>query len=145
MIVNKERFKLGIMEAVAVIASLVMLIGLKLWFPVCPVMEDKIMACHWAGNMLMGIVSLILAMSLVKIFIPDLKVKLGMTISSVIVSFMPFLIPGILIGVCKMEDMACRRGTQPAARVFSVVMILIFVIDLVTIISAIRKAKHARR
>ena len=145
MIVKKEKFKISITEILAAVLSLVFLIGVRSWFRVCPVMSDMVMSCHWAGEVLKALSIVMLVISLIHIFIPDEKMKMGMDIPFLCVLIMTIFIPGGVISLCQKAEMQCRSVSQPWSVVIMIVLIIVSVIDLIIYASAISKSRHQRK
>ena len=145
MIVIKEKIKFNIAELLMAILSLVFLIGIRSWFSVCPVMSDMVMSCHWAGEVLKALSIVLFAISLIHIFIPDEKIKMGMDILFLCVLIMTIFIPGGVISLCQNADMQCRSVSQPWSIVLMIVLIIVSVIDLIICSSAISKSRHQRK
>ena len=82
MLVNKPKLKIAVTELLIAAVSIIFLIGIRVWFPVCEPSGESYMSCHWAGESL-GAVSIVIAvLSVVHIFIPDAKIKTGMDIAA---------------------------------------------------------------
>ena len=144
MILNRKRLKIGISEILVLLISVLYLIGIRVWFPVCMPMEH-IMTCHWAGEVLKALSCLFLALSLIHIFIPDLKMKAGMDIAMISVACITFFIPGHIIPLCGDAMMMCRKGTSIYSSVFALVLAVLLIADIVIVMSYIAKDKHKRR
>ncbi len=145
MLVNKNKFKMSLTEIFLLTASVIFAIGIRYWFPVCMPMGDGYMSCHWAGEILKAVSILITALSLVHIFIPDIKVKTGMNIALAGIWVTIPLIPGRIIAICGNEMMRCRQGTSTGSLLFALLFIIILVIDTVIGLSALASEKHKRK
>ena len=144
MIINKEKLKIGITELLFLAASTLFAIGIRSWFPVCEAgMEGMVMSCHWAGEVLKASSVVLLVMSVVHIIISDAKIKAGTDISLIAICIMTFFIPGNIISLCKMPEMACRSNTALWNTIFMIVMTLILAADIVLWVSSVRN-KHSR-
>lgn len=145
MIVNKEKFKLGITEILMLALSVVYMIGIRSWFAVCPVMGETVMACHWAGEVLGVLSILFVVLAIAHILIPDPKIKLGVDIPFACISLVAVFVPGNIISLCMSPEMKCRAATQLWTIVFCVVLVLLILADLILYASRISGAKHQRK
>ena len=132
MIVNKSKIKFGVTDCLLFVVSVLFLIGIYFWFPVCDAMGDKIMSCHWAGEVMKG-VCILFAM-----------VKTGMDAALIGVSVLAVFIPGHIISLCGNADMTCRKYTQPWVIVFCLAMMLFALADMFFYLSAKAGEKHKR-
>ena len=144
MIVNKSKIKFGVTDCLLFVVSVLFLIGLYFWFPVCDAMGDKIMSCHWAGEVMKGVCMLFAALCTLHIFMPDGMVKTGMDTAMIGLSVLAVCVPGNIISLCGNSDMSCRKYTQPWVVVFCIAMILFALADIVFYLSARSKDKHKR-
>lgn len=144
MIVNKSKIKFGVTDCLLFVVSVLFLIGLYFWFPVCDAMGDKIMSCHWAGEVMKGVCILFAALCTLHIFMPDGMVKTGMDTAMIGLSVLAVCVPGNIISLCGNSDMSCRKYTQPWVVVFCIAMILFALADIVFYLSARSKDKHKR-
>ena len=145
MIVNKEKFKLSITEILMLILSVVYTIGIRSWFAVCPVMDEKTMSCHWAGEVLKVMSILFLVLAVAHLLIPDMKIKLGMDIPFACISLMAVFIPGKIISLCMSPDMNCRMFTQTWTIVFCAVLTVVALADIILYGTRAARAKHERK
>ncbi len=133
-----KRLILGIAEA---IAALVLTIGAFTFFKACGEHDGKFMACHWAQNavVLVGIVLTFLA--LVRIFIPEEKIKTGLAIGVFALSVSVIFIPGTAINLCMMDDMACHTTFKPAVIVVAAVTAVIALADVIAGYIKVKESK----
>ena len=77
MLVNKEKCKIAFTDVLLVMINLAYAIGIRRMFPVCEIMGETIMNCHWAGEVekALGIVFIVLGAA--HLLIPDGRVKSG--------------------------------------------------------------------
>ena len=143
--IYRPRHKVGIPEILLLAASILFMIGIRYWFPVCEVMSESIMPCHWAGEMEKAMSFFILILSLIHIVIPNIEVKLGMDISLAALFVLTVMIPGNIIKICGNAEMACRKSTHPFTILFCVVMIVLVFIDIVFCLSLRSDEKHKRK
>ena len=144
MIVNQSKIKFGVTDCLLFVLSALFLIGIYCWFPVCEVSGEKIMACHWAGEIMKAVCILFSALGAVHIFLPDGMAKLGMDTALIGVSVFALMVPGNIIRLCANAGMSCRKYTQPWVIVFCIAMILFALADMVYYLSAWSKEKHKR-
>jgi len=145
MIVKKEKIRISITEIIKILFSLVFLVGIRTWFSVCPVTSEMTMSCHWAGETLKAISLVLLAVSLIHMFIPDEKIKIGVDAASLCLLIMTAFTPGKVISLCQHAEMSCRSNAQPWTIVISAVMIIACVIDMIIYASALSEKKHRRK
>ena len=145
MLVNKEKLKISVPELVSVLLSFAFLIGIRSWFGVCPVSGEMVMSCHWAGEVLKSISILMVVITLIRLFLPDEKIKMGMNLAFLCVLILTIFLPGGVISLCQDAGMQCRSQTQPWAVILVVALILVTVIDEIIYVSAITKQKHQRK
>ncbi len=144
MIIDKDRIRFGFTDIFSVLISVLYLIGIRVWFPVCEPMESGFMSCHWAGEMLKGISILLVIMSVVHLLIPDDRIKIGTDITLCAVYVLTFCVPGMIIDLCKMSEMNCRSHTAVLTAVFMVVMMLSAIADIILYASHSNGKKHKR-
>lgn len=144
MIVNKDKIKFGISEILSVVLSVLFLIGIKIWFPVCEPMESGFMSCHWAGEVLKAISVLLFILSVIHIFIPDENIKLGLDIGLCGIDVFAFCVPGNIISLCKMAEMNCRSNTAFWTKIFMILFILISVTDILFYLFRQSEKRHKR-
>lgn len=144
MIINKPKIKIGIPELLLTVLSVLFMIGIRFWFPVCEVNGESIMPCHWAGEVMKAVSILILVLSILHIIIPNYEIKLGMDISLAGLFILAVNIPGNIISLCKNADMACQKAMRPAALIFFIVMTIIVFSDIIFYLSLRSNEKHRR-
>jgi uncharacterized protein YjeT (DUF2065 family) len=98
-------------------------------FPLCPVINGKIMKCFWSGRALMGVGVAVIIGGLLYFFSPSLQRRLGLSLMIGVLSILGGAIPLFLIGVCANEAMPCRSGTLPAWIIVSSFLLLASIID----------------
>ena len=145
MIVNKEKCKIAVTDILLVLVSLIYRIGVSTSFAVCDTMEDNIMSCHWAGEVLKAISLFSLLLSFIHLLLADGKMKTGMDISCIGIWLLAMNIPGNCINICKMATMDCRRLTVPWTIGFTIVMILLSLADGIFYGSLKNREKHKRK
>jgi hypothetical protein len=108
----------------ALAAGLLIALGPKFLFKVCPVMGDMVMKCHWSAQAEIGVGGLIAALGLALIVFAGPKTRLGLTIGIFLAGVLALLIPHALIGGCPGHSMACRKITFPAITVISILLLI---------------------
>ncbi len=117
-------------DAVAALLSVVSLIGIFTVFAPCGPKEDgSWMVCHWAGNAVKGISLVLAVLSLIRLFIADEKIKIGLSLAVFAVTILETAVPGHLISLCMMKTMRCHTLTQPGVTVFSILIALTALAD----------------
>lgn len=144
MIVNKDKIRFGITDILTVAVSLLYLLGIRLWFPVCEPMESGFMSCHWAGEALKAVSVVLLTLSVAHAAIADEKIKIGMDISLCGVYAFAFCIPGRIISLCKMAEMSCRSHSQFWTIIFMIALMVIVIADIVLYMTSSSNEKHSR-
>lgn len=119
------------------------MIGLRLWFPVCNAMEDKIMSCHWAGEALWAVSILLLILAVLHVFLPDRGIKTGIDLSIIMISIFAMRVPGGIINICKDDSMHCHK-TLLWTCVFGAVISILSLLDVIFWASKASKEKHKR-
>lgn len=144
MLINKKKFKLSVTEILAAVISALYLLGIHLWFPVCEVMGEKPMSCHWAGEVLGVAAILLTVLSLAHIIIPDEKIKTGMGVSFACISLFLLFIPGNIISLCADPSMSCKKGTALWTTVFMLALLFVTIADIIVYLNQVNKNKHKR-
>ena len=143
MISYRKNFKLAVTDLLILIVSVLFWAGIRSWFPVCAAMGDSVMSCHWAGESLKAVSWLALCLGLVHVFVPDGKIKAGMDIAAAGIQIYALMIPGGIISICGMSDMKCHT-TQKWVLVFSLVLLVLAVIDAFLYLARESAASHKR-
>ena len=126
-----QKKKISVLDVVLPAVGLAFLLGALFVFGPCGPKEDgSWMTCHWAGQAVTGVAALLLVLELVRLFVGDNRVKLGLDIAAIPAALLAALIPGHLIRLCMMADMRCRSVMSPAVTVFSVLMIVLSAADI---------------
>ncbi|MBQ5316664.1 MAG: DUF4418 family protein [Oscillospiraceae bacterium] len=124
--------KVNAIDVILVVVTALFFVGSLFVFGPCGPKEDgSYMTCHWAGNAVSGIAAVMTVTALIHLFVPDDRIKAGLSISVVPTAVLAALIPGRLIGLCMMNDMRCHSVMTPAVMVFSAVIVIAAVVDAV--------------
>ncbi len=125
-----KKINIGISDFLLTAITLLFLIGSFTFLSPCPAKEDgSWMNCHWAGQAISGLAAVLLVISLIHLFAPDPKVKLGLSLSMIPTALLAAILPGNLITLCMMESMRCHTTMRPLTIIISVLVILLALID----------------
>ena len=144
MIINRPKIKTGIPELLLTALSILFMIGIRAWFPVCEVTGENIMPCHWAGEMLKALSVLFLVLCILHIIIPGSEVKIGIDVSLAGLFILALNIPGNIIRICAHADMACRSLARPMTALFCILMTILAFLDIIFYLSLRSNEKHKR-
>jgi hypothetical protein len=107
----------------AIIAGLLIALGPRFLFKVCPVVGDMFMKCHWSAQAEIGVGAVIAALGIALVIFSNPQTRLGLTIGIFLSGILALLIPHALIGGCSVHSMACRKITFPAITVISILLL----------------------
>jgi hypothetical protein len=99
-------------------------LGPQFLFKVCPVVNGRIMKCHWSAQAETGVGALIVALGIALIVFASPKTRLGLSIGIFLSAVLALLVPHALIGGCAMHFMPCRIITFPAITVISILLLI---------------------
>jgi hypothetical protein len=108
----------------AIVSGLLIALGPRFLFKVCPVVDGRIMKCHWSAQAEIGVGAVIAALGIALIVCTNPKIRLGLTIGIFLSGVLALLIPHALIGGCAMHSMPCRVITFPAITVISILLLI---------------------
>lgn len=100
-------------------AAVLLTVGSVTFLRACDSAEGKHMACHWAQNAVTLIGAVLTAQALLRIIIPDRKVKAGLALGIFLLALSAAFIPGTVISLCMMQTMRCHTIFKPAVIVLS--------------------------
>ena len=127
-----KKINIGVTDVVLLIIEIIFLVGIITVFKACGPMEDgSWMSCHWACQAVTGVAGVLLVISLLHMFIPGAKIKLGLSIAMIPVSILSAIIPGYMIKLCMMDTMRCHAVMRPFVIVISIISIVISIIDII--------------
>ena len=144
MIINNSKCKIAFTDILFLALSIIYLVGIKLWFPVCGVSGDMVMSCHWAGEVLSALSVLLVILSLIHMVIPDERIKAGIDISGAGIAVLSMIIPGNIITLCKNSEMPCRANTSLWTIIFMVIICVIICVDIFVYLQMQSGKKHRR-
>ncbi len=136
--------KIRIIDFIPVIFALVLSVGAAFFFHACgPKNDGSWMLCHWAERSVVLLGSLATVFALVKLFSPDTGVKLGLSVAVFFVAVSAVFVPGNLIPLCKMPDMACRLLFKPGVLSIGLLLAALSLVDSILLIKKISGEKSA--
>lgn len=86
------------------------------------------MRCYYTGQAELVVGLILSVVGLLFILIPNKKVQFALAIALALGGIIAFLIPTVLVGVCKSSRMTCRALTLPSLLILSSFVILLSVI-----------------
>ncbi|MBQ8082373.1 MAG: DUF4418 family protein [Clostridia bacterium] len=114
-----------ILEAVILVLSLVLLIGLMTFLQPCGPREDgSWMNCHWAGEALKGVAG-VLTIQAAALLFARRATRRGLAIGMIPTAILAILLPGQLIPLCVANTHQCQAVTRPAALVLGVLIAIL--------------------
>ena len=132
--------KHSVWPVVIVVLAVIGAIGSMTFFGPCVHEDGSFGACHWAGQAVTGIAALLLVISLVRLLFPDAGVRMGLSAAMIPTAVLGALMPGVLIGLCMMDNMRCHSVMRPFTVIMSVLEILAAVLDMICL-----KRKRAKQ
>lgn len=144
MIINRSNCKIAGTDILFSGLSILYLVGIKRWFPVCEVSGDMVMSCHWAGEVLSALSVLLIVISLIHIVIPDERIKAGIDIAGAGIAVLCLMIPGNIISLCKNSEMQCRANTSLWTMIFMAVIFAALCTDAWIYLRLHSGKKHSR-
>ena len=130
-LMENKKINIGASDIILLVLSAVFLIGIRTFFAPCGPKDDgSWMTCHWAGQAITGIASVLLVISVIHMFVKDAKVKQGLAIAMIPTALFSVILPGNMIGLCMMNTMRCHSVMRPASIIVSVLVIAAAAFDL---------------
>ena len=130
-LMENKKINIGASDIILLVLSAVFLIGIRTFFAPCGPKDDgSWMTCHWAGQAITGIASVLLVISVIHMFVKDAKVKQGLAIAMIPTALFSVILPGNMIGLCMMNTMRCHSVMRPATIIVSVFVIAAAAFDL---------------
>lgn len=127
---NDTKAKKPVTEILALLVSILFLIGMMSFLSPCGPMDDgTFMSCHRAGTalrLLSGAAVIVSAAGLFRHAFARIA-----DILLVILGIASIVIPGNIIRLCMMPEMKCRAVMKPGAMVFAILLIALAVADFV--------------
>jgi len=126
-----KKLKIGIMDGVVLLASVLFLLGILFWFTPCGPKEDgSWMMCHHAGTAVTGIAVVLFLLAVLHFLMPSAKTKLGLAMASLLVAVLAYLIPGKLHPLCMMDTMRCHTVMVPGVTVSVIILVVVYAVDI---------------
>ena len=125
----KENRHIGVTDALLLILSLGLAIGLATVFQPCVHEDGSFGACHWAGRAVLGVGIALSALAVLRLFMGS-QARRGTDAAFIAFGALTAALPGGLIGLCGMATMRCRTLTQPASLVLGVLIAVTAAADL---------------
>lgn len=123
--------KINGFDTILLVLSAALFAGVLTVFSPCGAKEDGgWMTCHWAGNAVAGVAAVLTALAIMRLFVKDIKMRLGLSAAMIPAALLAALFPGRLISLCMMPSMRCRAVMLPAVTVLSVLIIAAAGIDI---------------
>ena len=114
----KNRISISILF---ILSGLLVVLVPTVLFPVCSTEKMK-MACYFTKKAEIGLGIVIAAIGALYFFFKNEGVRLGLSLTQILLSALVLLYPTKLIGICKNTEMACRVKTLPALIVVTVLL-----------------------
>ena len=114
--------KTAVPALVILILSLIAAAGSQTFIGPCVHEDGSFGACHWAGQMLLGVGCLLAVLALLALFLP--KQRSGLYLAILPAAVLGIAAPNGLIALCKMDDMRCRMLMRPAMTVLFVIILI---------------------
>lgn len=114
----KNRISISILF---ILSGLLVVLIPTVLFPVCSAEKMK-MACFFTKKTEIGLGIVIAAIGALYFFFKNEGVRLGLSLTQILLSALVLLYPTKLIGICKNTEMACRVKTLPALIVVTVLL-----------------------
>lgn len=114
----KNRISISILF---ILSGLLVVLIPTVLFPVCSAEKMK-MACYFTKKAEIGLGIVIAAIGALYFFFKNEGVRLGLSLTQILLSALVLLYPTKLIGICKSTEMACRVKTLPALIVVTVLL-----------------------
>lgn len=128
---EKKNNRVGVWDIVLPALALILFAGLLTFLKPCGPKDDgSWMTCHWAGQALRGVAGAMLALAVVRLFVPG-GVKLGLDIGMAALAVLSLCVPGHLIGLCMMDTMRCHAVMTPGVTVLSILVIAAAAADMI--------------
>ena len=128
---RQKKWYCGVTDVALLAIALFMVIGLFTRFHACGVKEDGTwMSCHWAEQTLKCAAWMFFALTVIHLLFPQAQRKQGIDFGILTTLCLTVIIPGRLISLCMMPDMACRRLMQPFALVCGVLALALSLLDM---------------
>lgn len=122
-----------IIGAIYCIIGLLIALGPKFLFPVCAGLKDDgtPMKCFYTSQVTIGLGMGIVMFGLILMLLKEKTAKIVSSAGVLFLTVMTYLIPNVLIGVCKTDTMRCRMLTLPSLNIISLVALIVCAVHIV--------------
>ena len=145
MFINRPKCKIAWTDCLLTILAVLFMIGIRWWFPTCDVMGEKIMSCHWAGEMLKALSWLLLVLTVLHLVWPEERIEEGIAVSTAGVAVLTAMVPGHIISLCANPEMTCRHSTAWMTTLFMAAVVLTVLVDVFLYRQIVSGKKHKRK
>ena len=108
-----------------IVLGLLIAFGPRSIFPVCESDGEMVMRCFYTAQAELAVGLLITVLGILFIIEKKILTQITTTVGIAFSSVIAFLIPNVIIGVCKSPHMHCKSVTQPALTFLSIVTFII--------------------
>ena len=137
---KKKKIKINITDVILAVITVIYLVLLFTAFTPCGPKDDgSFMKCQWAWRAVVALSVNLVFLSALHIVVPNTGVKAGLSLGIIGIALTSILIPEHIIGLCMMDTMRCHTHTKAGIYVFSILILVTAVFDLVISINKIRK------
>jgi hypothetical protein len=107
-----------------IILGLLIALGPRFLFKVCPTTAGMIMKCHWSARAEIGVGALIAALGVALAVFANPKTRLGLIVGVFLSGVLALLVPHVLVGGCPMPSMSCRKTAFPVITVVTILLLI---------------------
>ena len=128
---EQKRKGFGMTDWCLLIVSALFLVGIRTVFAPCnPKEAGAWMTCHWAGQAVTGVAAVLVVQAGLHLLLSKPGHKLGVAAAMIPTSLLAAILPENLINLCMMGTMRCHGVTRPAVLVFSLLLAILSLADL---------------
>lgn len=122
-----------IMATIYTVLGILIAFGPTYLFKVCQGLkaDGTPMKCHWMAQSELGVGLVIILIGILLFLVKSNETKTMLSIVTAGLSVVAFLLPHVLIGVCKTATMSCVALTLPALTIVTIVLFLCSVINII--------------
>lgn len=126
-----DKKNICVLDIILCVISVFFLVGIFTVFHPCGPKDDGTwMACHNAGNVVKIFAALLVIFSAVQVFIKNKFAKITLSGISAVIAFISALIPTCIMKLCMMKTMRCHAVMKPAVVIFSILIIILCLVDI---------------
>lgn len=115
-----------------IVLSTLLSLGVLTVFRACSAMEDgSWMHCHTAQMRVFGLGLVLIALSVISLFVKNKIANIVLNAASVVVAIVAVITPGVLVSMCMMDTMRCHALMKPFVIVFGVLFIISDIVKVV--------------